>query len=65
MTTDNNRGNDISTMLIPNDKKNNSKLVTFRVIKTDLKIKSANNINISIIVVSLLKQLIYIYTGVC
>lgn len=45
--------------------KNNSKLVTFRVIKTDLKIKSANNINISIIVVSLLKQLIYIYTGVC
>lgn len=65
MTTDNNRGNDISTMLIPNDKKNNSKLVTFRVIKTGLKIKSANNINISIIVVSLLKQLIYIYTGVC
>lgn len=65
MITDNTRGNDISTMLIPNDKKNNSKLVTFRVIKTGLKIKSANNINISIIVVSLLKQLIYIYTGVC
>lgn len=42
-------------------KKNHSKWVTFRFIKTDLKIKSANIINISIIVVSLLKQLIYIY----
>lgn len=55
MIIDNNCGNDISIMLIFNDKKNNFKLVIFRVIKIDLKIKFVNNINIFIIVVLFLK----------
>lgn len=47
MIIDNNCGNDISIMLIFNDKK--------IIIKIDLKIKFVNNINIFIIVVLFLK----------